>query len=362
MTIHDLVVVGGGPAGSAAAITAARQGARVVLLERGRYPRHKVCGEFVSPESHHLLSSLFVAEDMPLLTSAPRVTRARIFVDGRVIEAPLLPAAISLTRWELDAALWRACEMAGVAARQRVTVDRIVHTAGDMQVETSAGAFTARCIIDATGRWSNLLRLRASPTAPLDKWLGMKAHFAEEDSPDSSDVYFFKGGYCGVQPVGRGTVNVCAMVGGHVCTSLSATFAMNPDLQARSRKWQARSEPVSTFPLIFREPRPESDGVLYAGDAAGFIDPFAGDGISLALASGTAAAAALSGTWRGEYDVKRGAALYRAEYGRRFAPAIRNAALIRRLFQLPIPVRRIAARIASVPSLTRQLVKATRAA
>ena len=80
------------------------------------------------------------------------------------------------------------------------------------------------------------------------------------------------------------------MVRADVASSLPEVFAQHPALRERSRNWTLLSDPVSTSPLIFRDPQPERDGVLMAGDAAGFVDPFVGDGISLALRSGSLAA------------------------------------------------------------------------
>ena len=79
---YDLIVIGGGPGGCATAITATRKGSRVLLLERGRYPRHRVCGEFVSAESLALLASLLSADQQELISAAPRVSWARVFADG----------------------------------------------------------------------------------------------------------------------------------------------------------------------------------------------------------------------------------------------------------------------------------------
>jgi len=104
--MFDLSVVGGGPAGSAAAITAVRGGARVLLLERGRLPRHKVCGEFVSAESLELLGSLLHGQHLAVLNDAVRISRTRLYIDGRVIGASVGPAAASIARFDLDAALW----------------------------------------------------------------------------------------------------------------------------------------------------------------------------------------------------------------------------------------------------------------
>ncbi len=99
---YDLIVVGAGPAGSACAITAVRAGARVLLLDKDSFPRHKVCGEFVSPESLHILDSLLGANKF---SERPTIPLSRIFLDSRQITVPVEPAASSIPRYDLDAAL-----------------------------------------------------------------------------------------------------------------------------------------------------------------------------------------------------------------------------------------------------------------
>jgi len=274
--MFDLIVVGGGPAGNAAAITAVRGGARVLLLERGRLPRHKVCGEFVSAESLELLGSLLHGQHLAVLNDAARISRTRLYVDGRMIGAVVDPPAASIARCDLDAALWESAQLAGVDARQQVTV-REIKGRGPFRICSSDGEFESRAVINASGRWSIL---NGTTAVAEQKWVGLKAHFAESSPEASVDLYFFDGGYCGVQPVARGRVNACAMVRADVASTLDEVFEQHGALRKRSRSWRLLIDPVSTSPLIFREPQPERDGILLAGDAAGFVDPFAGDGIS----------------------------------------------------------------------------------
>src|SRR5438874_8333220 len=88
---YDLIVVGGGPAGTSAAISAVHRCASVLLLERGRFPRHKVCGEFVSAESLSLLDDLL--DDRTVLRDAVRIPRARVFLDGHILQTAVDPLA-----------------------------------------------------------------------------------------------------------------------------------------------------------------------------------------------------------------------------------------------------------------------------
>ena len=365
MLLYDLIIVGGGPAGTSAAITAARAGARVLLLERSRFPRHKVCGEFVSAESLGLLTNLLPADHAAPLQDAVRISQARIFLDGRTLQTTVDPPAASIARLDLDAALWHSAEGAGVDARQQVTVLSVAGT-GPFRIVTTAGEFEARSLVNACGRWSNL-NLPPAEGFRRPKWLGIKAHFAETSADPSVDLYFFDGGYCGVQPVHlngeplASRVNASAMVRADVASTLAEVFLQHPALRERSRRWTPLSDPVSTSPLIFGNPQPERDGVLMVGDAAGFVDPFIGDGISLALRSGALAAHCLAPFLTGEGCLSHAASRYRESYGQSLLPVFHASSKIRQLLKLPRTVRRpLLMLLENAPAITRYAVKKTR--
>lgn len=364
----DLAVIGGGPAGTSAAIMAARHGVRVLLLERGKLPRQRVCGEFVSAESLALLSGLLHQTAPGLLEDALRIPEARLFFDGRVVSMPVESCAASVARLDLDIALWRAAEHEGVSGKLSTTVEAITGT-GPFSLLTSAGTFETRSVINASGRWSNLRRHADDSTSAGGgaKWLGVKAHFAEVDPPPSVDLYFFDGGYCGVQPVAldgmdnaSGRVNACAMVRSDVARSLPEIFRLNPNLRERAKSWQPLDEPVSTSPLIFRDPQPMDRGIFLTGDAAGFVDPFVGDGISLALRSGALAADCLLPFFRNESSLAEAEAHYCAAYREKLLPVFRNSSKLRRLLSLPRPIRRSVGHLLGTPVVSRLLVRLTR--
>jgi len=298
------------------------------------------------------------------LTNALAIPRARVFLDGRILETEVAPSASSIARLDLDAALWDSAIKIGVDARSQTTVQSITGD-GPFRVATSTGEFEAPALINAAGRWSNLT---SQNSMPREKWLGLKGHFAEPHPEQSVDLYFFDGGYCGVQPVDingdsskGGRINAAAMVRADVASSLPEVFARNSQLLERCQTWEPLSDPVSTSPLIFREPEPARGNMLLVGDAAGFVDPFVGDGISLALRGGALAAECLVAFHKGELALREAVARYAKSYENRLAPVFRASSTLRRLLMLPksmrIPLLFV---LENSPAMTRYLVKKTR--
>jgi flavin-dependent dehydrogenase len=352
--MYDLVVIGAGPAGSACAITAARAGVSVLLLEKDQFPRHKVCGEFVSPESLRLLEWLLGARRFQ---GKPEITSSRVFSENKVITLPISPCALSVPRYELDMALLEAAREAGVHAEESVTV-REVEQQDVFHIRTTDKTYSARAVVNATGRWSQLTQHRPPQK---EKWIGLKAHFQEADPPPSTDLYFFEGGYCGVQPVSSNAVNACAMVRVDAARTLRQVLGKHPELRARSRDWQLLFAPVTTSSLYFRKPQTEHRGMVLAGDAAAFIDPFAGDGISMALHTGSLAAESLLGFLQAKCSLAESQQQHRVTYCKRFAPAFRNAARLRMLLSAPAWLSSKLIRLAGTRPVARMIVQSTRA-
>ena len=364
--IFNLAIIGGGPAGCAAAIVAARKGARVLLLERTRFPRHKVCGEFVSAESLGLLQDLLANDFGHLLTRAQRISNSRIFLDGAMLEARVDPPAASIARFDLDAALWETCCVEGVETRAE-TIVKSVEGTGPFRIMADQQIFEAHALINASGRWSSFTSPKVRARNIEQKWIGIKAHFYETSAAPSTDLYFFDGGYCGVQPVaevtnGSGTrINACAMVRADVANALPDVLRLHPALRERSRTWKPAMEAVSTSPLVFHGPEAVRDTMLQVGDAAAFVDPFVGDGISLALRSGALAAECLQSFFRGECSLHQASMLYSQAYKERLGRVLKVSSTLRGWLRWPRPIRRpMFSLISRVEFISRQMVRLTR--
>jgi flavin-dependent dehydrogenase len=258
-------VVGGGPAGAMAAFAALREGAAVRIFEKSAFPRHKVCGEFLSPAILPVLRRAGCEEAFFRLR--PAVLRAmRLHFGARVIRHSLQEPAYGLSRYELDHLLLQHAGNAGA---------EVVHE----QWSEARGA----TVVVAGGRRSS---------APAgDRLFGFKAHFSGPVN-DAVELYFFKNCYAGVSAIENGATNVCGLAPERTLRS----FGFHPGdllegyapLSERLRPLSRTMEWLVTGPLVFSErlSQPADQETYRAGDSLGFIDPFTGSGILNAMLTG----------------------------------------------------------------------------
>lgn len=343
----DLVVVGAGPAGVAASIAAANRGLHVSLLEAGRYPRHKVCGEFVSAEAVEVLRYL-LGDQSKILLDAFRINISRLHAGNATVSMPLVPSAYSIPRIRLDETLWQAARARDIDCRTLSAIS-ISNAGAYFEIETSGDfLIRARSVINASGRWS-----RISPnTAQGEPWIGLKAHFAG-DTDDAVDLYFMDDGYCGVQAVSPGVLNACALMRQGSARDLAEVFRKNTSLHSRSSTWTQITETFATAPVYLGARVPIRDSIPQVGDAAGFVDPFVGDGISLALRSGV-----LAGRTVLDLTAERYACLYHEA----FSGVFRASRRLRSALACSNTCRPWLIQSVRIPSLWRRIFDSTRAA
>ncbi len=252
-------IIGGGPAGAAAALAIVSAGGHATVYEQSVFPRHKVCGEFFRSEIVRLLESLGLGEGFRALGPAV-VTHAELHFDGRSRRFRLPEPACGLSRYAFDHFLLRAAVARGAELRrERVTAP-------------PQGA------IWASGRSA------ASPRGR--RVFGFKAHFGGQQN-DAVELCFFPRGYCGVCAIEGGLTNVCGLVQEEALRDLrfdvDSMLAAIPRLANRLRPLDRRTRWLITGPLCFG---PSAQGGLAAGDAACFVDPFTGTGLLAAVQTG----------------------------------------------------------------------------
>jgi len=373
----DLAIIGGGPAGTAAALEARRHGLRVAIWERDRFPRDKVCGEFISSEALPWLQTA-----IPATAARGKVIPSAEFISDRGSARGFrLPApALGLSRRSLDAALWKAAAAAGADTQEGECVRgvrKLLHGRKQenmWEIESAGGSVRrARALIVACGRWWAIEGL-SSPacrgaSAKAGDGVGAKAHFAGIPPRGSVEMYFFRGGYCGLAPVEDDRYNVCCLARRErVCESGAkvtgdfagwlAQISRLPALEKRLRGAAQVSPAVTTAPVHLAQGQATQNGALMAGDASGFLDPFTGEGISMALHSGRLAAQAVSQSLSEGFGGERAAEVYRHNLARAVQRSYKFAAMARALIQGPAWVQGLVT--VPLPWIGKRLLRETR--
>jgi len=261
-------ILGGGPAGSTSALAALRQGAQVRVIEKSRLPRHKVCGEFFSPEIGPELENLG-AWDAFLAAGPARVRRTALHFGIRTKSSRLPEPAFGLSRYAFDMTMLDQARAAGA---------ELTSEAGEEQP-----------MIVATGRRATS-GTTGSPRG--QRLFGFKAHF-EGPVDDAVELFFFERCYVGVSCIEAGKTNVCGLAPESFLSRFGfeydAIVMHCPALADRLKPLRRATPWFSTGPLQYGQAFASAGPAYPAGDALSFVDPFTGSGLLAAVRSGAMA-------------------------------------------------------------------------
>ncbi|MDR3534881.1 MAG: FAD-dependent monooxygenase [Acetobacteraceae bacterium] len=291
------LIIGGGPAGAAAAIHLVRAGHVATLLERTSGPTDKVCGDFLSAEAVTALQGLGL--DPAALGAAP-IGRLRLVHATRVAETVLPFPALGLSRRILDEALIGRAAALGVRVHRAETVQALDAAGNRLEVRTTSADLTAETVFLATGKHD----LRGAPRSARDTGrIGLKTYLRLSRDQHAAlqghvELVLFHGGYAGLQPVEGGAAVLCAVVdkaafaavGGTWTTLLHSITAGCPHLASRLAGSDAlRDRPVAIAGIPYghlHRPTPDDPPALFRlGDQACVIPSLTGDGVAIALHS-----------------------------------------------------------------------------
>jgi geranylgeranyl reductase family protein len=364
MRALDLLVVGAGPAGIAAAITGHEHGLRVAVCDRCTFPRDKTCGDGLTTQALRLLEALGLERDA--LRAAGYVPVHECVVvspSGRRLRLPLPDDgehAGVVARAGLDAALLDVARAHGVDVHTTDAVEEVVTAADGVKVQCASGTtIEARFLLAADGHWSKVRRLLHPAAAPdLGTWHAVRQYF---DGVEDRRLWVLFDdallpGYAWSFPLPDGGANVGFGVlrAGRSGRELRALW---PELLARAPLRDVLGpharprEPVRAWPIptAYAPARLVDGPVLYAGDAAAVVDPMTGEGIAQALETGMLAAEAVAAG--GGTDAV--AARYRQRVDRRIGRDLRFSARLQRILTSPRGAR-AAIRAADLSGWTRR--------
>ena len=366
----DVVVVGAGPAGSATARLVARSGARVLLLDRARFPREKPCSEYLSPESTRVLERLGPDVLQAVAAAAPaRLTGMKVVApSGNSVVGRFESFSYALPRTKLDTILRDAAEAAGVEVGERVRVEELLYdrgaVSGVVTRDTRSGnreTYRARVVVGADGLHSVVARRLGKVIRTPPHRIAFTAHIADAQGVDElGEMHVGRPGYVGLGPIGNGVTTVALVLpfdkarrGEHFFDELNRF----PGVAGRfdPRRMVRRVLATGPFARWSRRAVAPAGGAVLVGDAADFFDPFTGQGIYSALRGAELAAAAIVDTLATGASLQLYARARRREFTGKW--------LLERMIGVavgwPALIERVVGRLIRRPELADLLVRAT---
>lgn len=289
----EVIIVGGGLAGLTSGIHLRKLGIPVTLFEKNEYPKHKVCGEYVSNEILPYWNSLGISvlEDL----NPSKIDRLQFCsLKGQEIETELPLGGFGISRYVLDNYLMKKAVEAGCQIKNE-SVENVVFENDEFTVTTNQNSdYKAKIVLGAFGKRSNLdQKMNRGFWKQKSPWLAVKAHYSGDFPSNLVGLYHFKGGYCGVSKVENDVLNICYLADYEtfkkhrdVETYQKEVLSKNPELKRLFEECKSIFEkPLTISQISFERKNAVENHVLMIGDSAGLIHPLCGNGMAMAVHS-----------------------------------------------------------------------------
>ena len=296
MIKEPIIIIGGGLAGLIAAIHLKNNNQEVIVIEKNEFPKHKVCGEYISNEVVPYLESLGLAIESLKPTHIDKLSFS--LVSGKSINSSLPLGGFGISRYELDQYLYNEAIKKGCQIVQETVLD-INFDNDSFTISTNFNTYTSSIVLGAFGKRSNLdVKLERSFIQKQSNWLGVKAHYKLDFPDDLVGLHHFKGGYCGVSKVENNLVNICYLANYETFKQYKSIAEYESNVVSENRHLKEIfdkavlqfEKPLTISQVSFEEKKCVDDHILMIGDTAGLIHPLCGNGMAMAIHSAKIAA------------------------------------------------------------------------
>jgi hypothetical protein len=290
--VESVIIVGGGLSGLTSAIHLSKIGLSVILIEKNEFPKHKVCGEYISNEVLPYLKwlGLTISQLSPTDINQLQFSTGK----GKTIDIKLPLGGFGVSRYALDQYLYNKALENGCEIIQG-TVEDIVFNDNQFTVRILHNTTRkAALVIGAFGKRSNIdQQLNRNFIQQKSSWLAVKAHYRGNFPNDLVGLHNFEGGYCGVSKVENDVINVCYLADyttfkkhKNIDEYQKNVLSKNPHLKLIfDTSTMIFEKPLSISQVSFEEKKAVENGILMIGDTAGLIHPLCGNGMAMAIHS-----------------------------------------------------------------------------
>jgi flavin-dependent dehydrogenase len=366
-TTFDVIIVGGGLAGLTSAIHLSTRKKRVLLIEKNEYPKHKVCGEYISNEVLPYLNSLGIN---PISEGAKQITKVHISTTkSNLIKGQLPLGGFGMSRYFLDNLLVKKAQLNGVQILKD-TVDSIHFKKDSFTITTkSSGVFQSKITIGAFGKRSSLdQKMKRKFIQKKSPYLAVKIHVKGVFPENLVALHNFKGGYCGVSKVEDNAINVCYITEYRSFKKHKNITDFQEQVVFKNkhlRKIFKETSPVFEKPLTisqvsFQTKNPVEDHIIMCGDTAGMIHPLCGNGMGMAISSAQLASIRILQFLNGEIKTREGLEKqYLRDWNKEFKIRLKAGHFIAWLFRNQTISQIAYSILKRIPSLLPKIIKFT---
>ena len=366
-TTFDVIIVGGGLAGLTSAIHLSSRKKRVLLIEKNEYPKHKVCGEYISNEVLPYLNSLGIN---PINEGAKQITKVHISTTkSNLIKGELPLGGFGMSRYFLDNLLVKKAHLNGVQILKD-TVDSIYFKKDSFTITTkSSGVFQSKITIGAFGKRSSLdQKMKRKFIQKKSPYLAVKIHVKGVFPENLVALHNFKGGYCGVSKVEDNAINVCYITEYRSFKKHKNITDFQEQVVFKNehlRKIFKETSPVFEKPLTisqvsFQTKNPVEDHIIMCGDTAGMIHPLCGNGMGMAISSAKLASTRILQFLNGEIKTREGLEKqYLRDWNKEFKIRLKTGHFIAWLFRNQTISQIAYSILKRIPSLLPKMIKFT---
>lgn len=337
MKEYQLIIIGGGLAGLSLAIQLAADDINVLLIEKGNYPRHKVCGEYISMESWDFVERMGI----PLSSmNLPKISSLKISAEtGLELKSNLDLGGFGISRYLLEELLYKRAVELGVQVLTNTKYVSYEKKGEDFLVETTAGTFKSNVLCGAFGKYAPQKFYKKNEER--HNWVGVKYHIQHDHPNDEIVLHNFEGGYCGMSKIEEGKSCLCYIVrqemlsaaGNNIAQLEKNVLRRNPHLQkifTGAKFLYDKPQVISNVTFDVKEPTHK--GVFYLGDSAGTIAPLSGNGMSNAFRSAYLLNKSLSSYFADEISMSQTLLSYRKDWSEAFSSRIKTGRLMQHFF------------------------------
>ena len=341
ITSFDVIIIGGGLAGLTNAIHLSKSIHRVLLIEKNSYPKHKVCGEYISNEVLPYLNSLGID---PIKVGAKQISKVQISTTkGNLIKSELPLGGFGMSRYFLDSLLLKKVRLNGVQVLKD-TVESVIFKKDIFTVQTKdSGAFQSKITIGAFGKRSVLdLKMNRKFIKKKSPYLAVKIHVKGDFPEDLIALHNFKGGYCGVSKVENNSINLCYITEYNSFKKYKNITDFHQQVVFKNKHLkkifkESKSvfkKPLTISQISFENKKPVENLFIMCGDTAGMIHPLCGNGMGMAITSARLASIRILQFLNGEIKTREGLEKqYFNDWNKEFKTRLKTGHFIARLFR-----------------------------